>query len=179
MFFNFFNSKPQTPKKDNISEFQISENLDALDEKGFSKRELLEYDKSVDFYYKNLINSLILFTYNSDELLNMEPILIDPLTELYEELDYAYLPVCFETIFRNSAIDLIYKQELLNFRTKVDEIPNNFWDYEYIDSSEKWKEIKTHAENLLIKLGVETREFNTQYHKIINSNGKTIFNGRK
>ena len=28
----------------------------------------MEYDKHVDFYYSNLINSIILFTYNAEEL---------------------------------------------------------------------------------------------------------------
>ena len=36
----------------------------------------------------------------------MEPILIDPLTELYEELDYAFIPICFETVFRNKKINI-------------------------------------------------------------------------
>ena len=67
------------------SEFINAENLE--------ESELLQYDKNVDFFYTNLINSLILFTYNSEELEKMEFILIDPLTELYEEMDYAFLPV--------------------------------------------------------------------------------------
>lgn len=170
MKFNFFKSKPNSEKQ---SKSEIK-NIDNLEED-----ELLEYDKSVDFYYTNLINSLILFTYNSDELEQMEFILIDPLTELYEEMDYAFLPVCFDTIFRNNVIDDKYKNELLNFKKLVDEIPNEIWDYEFIGVNEKWKEIKNNAENLLNKLGVETRIFNTTHHKIVTNEGKTIFDGKK
>lgn len=170
MKFNFFKSKPNSEKQSK-SEIKNIENLE--------ENELLEYDKSVDFYYTNLINSLVLFTYNSDELEQMEFILIDPLTELYEEMDYAFLPVCFETIFRNNVIDDKYKNELLNFKKLVDEIPNEIWDYEFIGVNEKWTEIKNNAENLLNKLGVETRIFNTTYHKIITNQGKTIFDGKK
>lgn len=63
-------------------------------------KEELEYDKHVDFYYTNIVNSIILYTYDSSKLEEMAPILIDPLTELYEELEYAFTPVCFETVFR-------------------------------------------------------------------------------
>ena len=177
MKFNFFRSKPKAQEQTK-SEAQKAENLEKNDDTGFTKSELVEYDKSVDFYYTNLINSLILFTYNSDELEKMESILIDPLTELYEELDYAFLSVCFETIFRNNIIDVLYKNELLNFKKQVDEIPTEIWDYEFIGIHEKWKTIKADAETLLNKLGISTRIFNAQYHKIITSEGKTVFNGQ-
>lgn len=166
MEFNFFTSKQKTE-----TEFQI------FDENGFTKSELLEYDKNVDFYYTNLINSLILFTYNSYELERMEPILIDPLTELYEELDYAFLPVCFETIFRNNHIDKELKNELLNFKIQVDEIPNEIWDYELIDKHEKWKKVKYLAESILEKIGIKSRIFDGKYHKVLSADGKVIYQG--
>ncbi|MBO6201558.1 MAG: hypothetical protein J6N74_08060 [Chryseobacterium sp.] len=160
MKFNFFKSKPNSEKQSKSEIINI---------KNLEENELLEYDKSVDYYYTNLINSLILFTYNSDELEQMEIILIDPLTELYEEMDYAFLPVCFETVFRNNVIDDKYKNELLSFKKLVDEIPNEIWDYEFIGVNEKWTEIKNNAENLLNKLRVDTRIYNTNYVKIINA----------
>lgn len=169
MKFNFFKSKQNLEKYSN-SEIKNMEN--------FVENEHLEYDKNVEFYYTNLINSLILFTYNSQELKQMEYILIDPLTELYEEIDYAFLPVCFETIFRNKQIEEIYKDELLNFKKLVDEIPNEIWDYDFIGLNENWIEIKNKADNLLNKIGVETRIFNTKFDKIITNDGKTIFNGQ-
>ena len=120
---NFFKTKSNSEKQLK-SEFINAENLE--------ESELLQYDKNVDFFYTNLINSLILFTYNSEELEKMEFILIDPLTELYEEMDYAFLPVCFETIFRNNIIEDKYKEEFVNFKKLVNEIPNEIWDYEFI-----------------------------------------------
>lgn len=169
MKFNFFKSKSNSEKQSKSEIINI---------KNLEENELLEYDKSVDYYYTNLINSLILFTYNSDELEQMEIILIDPLTELYEEMDYAFLPVCFETVFRNNVIDDKYKNELLSFKKIVDEIPNEIWDYEFIGVNEKWTEIKNNAENLLNKLGVDTRIYNTNYVKIIKNERKMIFDGR-
>ena len=58
MKFNFFKSKSRNKKEADT----LSDNLDELDELGFTKRELMEYDKNIEFYYTNLINSLILFT---------------------------------------------------------------------------------------------------------------------
>lgn len=109
MKFNFFKSRFRNNQKSN----SVSSKPDEL---GFTKSELMEYDKNVDFYFSNVINSLILYTYNSTELKKLAPILIDPLTELYEELDYAFLPVCFETVFRNGKIKIEYKEQLLSFK---------------------------------------------------------------
>ncbi|WP_131726138.1 hypothetical protein [Chryseobacterium sp. Leaf405] len=119
------------------------------------------------FYYTNIINSLILHTYDTKELFKMVPVLIDPLAELYEELDYAFLPVLFETVFRNRLIDESFKEELLNFKKKVDEIPGELWDWEILDTNEIWKDIRTNAETLLNKLNIESRAYNEGHTTII------------
>ncbi len=95
------------------------------------------YDKHVDFYYTNLINSIILFTYDTNKLDTLAPILLDPLTELYEELDYAFIPILFETVFYNNLIDESFRNDLLQFKEKVDKIPNEIWDWEYIDTHDE------------------------------------------
>ncbi|HLV51519.1 MAG TPA: hypothetical protein VKY44_06150 [Flavobacterium sp.] len=159
MKFIFFKSKSRK-----IETESLSNEPEEIDKLGFTKSELLEYDKSVDFYYTNLINSLILFTYNSSKLEKMRPILVDPLTELYEELEYAFLPVCFETVFRNKKINREFKEELLNFKKQVEEIPNEIWDYEFIDKYEIWQEVKKSAENILSNIGIEHRVFDEKYH---------------
>lgn len=173
MKFNFFKSK----SKNKTEIDSLSNDTEELDEFGFTKSELLEYDKSIEFYYTNIINSLILFTYNSSELEKMEPILIDPLTELYEELDYAFLPVCFETVFRNKKIDTEYKQQLLDFKKQVDEIPNEIWDYKFIDNHNKWQEVKISAENILKNIGIQHRIFDGKHHKVMDKNGNVIYQG--
>lgn len=173
MKFNFFKSKSRNKKEADT----LSDNLDELDELGFTKRELMEYDKNIEFYYTNLINSLILFTYNSEELEKMQPILIDPLTELYEELDYAFIPICFETVFRNKKINIEHKENLLNFKKEVEKIPNEIWDYEFIDKHEKWQDVKKTAENILNSIGIQHRIFNVKHHKIMDKNGNVIYQG--
>ncbi|BAP30839.1 uncharacterized protein CHSO_1802 [Chryseobacterium sp. StRB126] len=146
----------------------MSENKpDEFDSLGSTREELAEYDKHVDFYYTNIINSLILYTYNVEELDKMAPVLIDPLTELYEELDYAFLPVLFETVFRNKLIDMSLKEELLLFKKKVNDTSNEIWDWNILDTHEFWKNIKIDAEQLLHKMNIETREYNTDYTTII------------
>ncbi|MBP2616178.1 hypothetical protein [Chryseobacterium jejuense] len=146
----------------------MSENeLNKFDNLGFTQEELAEYDERVDFFYTNIINALILFTYNVEELNKMTPILIDPLTELYEELDYAFLPVLFETVFRNKLIEASLKEELLLFKKKIDDTPNEIWDWEFLDAHEFWKNIRLDAEKLLHKMNIETREYNAEYTTII------------
>ena len=143
---------------------------DKFDSLGAAREELAEYDKHVDFYYTNIINSIILYTYNAVELDRMAPVLIDPLTELYEELDYAFLPMLFETVFRNKLIDESFKEDLLQF--KVDNIPNEIWNWDVLDTSEAWKDIRFMAGELLTKMNIDSRVYNTKYTTIITQSNK-------
>ena len=161
MKFNFSNLFKINVEKESL------DNDEQVDSLGFTKTELEEYDKNVNFYYTNIVNSLILYTYNVEQLYEMAPILIDPLTELYEELDYAFLPILFETVFRNKLINENYKEELLNFKVEVDQIPVELWDWEILDTNEVWYKIRIDAENLLDKLNIKTRIFNTDFTTII------------
>jgi hypothetical protein len=137
-------------------------------------KEEIDYNKHVDFYYKNIINSIILYTYEITKLEQLAPILIDPLTELYEELEYAFTPVCFETVFRLEVIDNSFKNELLEFKREVDNIPTEIWDWEFIDSHETWKTTRNRANILLDKLGVTTRTYNDSYKTIFDKEGNII-----
>ena len=141
-------------------------------------KEEIEYDKHVDFYYTNIVNSIILYTYDSARLDEMAPILVDPLTELYEELEYAFTPVCFETVFRVGLIDNSLKGELLTFKREVDEIPTEIWDWEFIDNNETWVSTRIKANALLEKLGVTTRTYNDGYNTIYDNEGNIIKKGK-
>jgi hypothetical protein len=120
----------------------------------------IEYDKHVNFYYQNLINSLILFSYPPEILEKLSEPKFDPLFELESEVDYAFTPVCFETIFRNGLIDNSLRHELLTFKSEVDDISSEIWDWGYIDKHEKWISTRQKANSLLDKLGVTIRTFN-------------------
>jgi len=143
------------------------------------KNKKMEYDKHVDFYYTNLINSIILFTYNVEELKKLEPILIDPLTELYEELEYAFTPVCFETIFRLGKIERKLKDDLLEFKKEVVSIPKEIWDWKFIDEHETWKNTRNRATEILVKLNITSREYNDDYDVIYDNEGNIIRKGNK
>ncbi len=47
-----------------------------------SNEERLEYDKCVNFYYSNLINSIILFALTSDELEKLTAPAFNPISDL-------------------------------------------------------------------------------------------------
>lgn len=68
---NLFTSKKNTVE--NKQDYEFSEEFN---DDGFSNEDMLHYDEHLDFYYSNLINSLILFTYSSEELQKMESIFI-------------------------------------------------------------------------------------------------------
>lgn len=165
MKLNFFKNYFSTTKQKNkLENKNVTENLEDV---GFTEEELLECDKHVDFYYTNIVNSLILYTYNVDQLDEMAPILVDPLAELYEELHYAFIPVLFETVFRNKPINESLKEDLLQFKNNVENIPVEIWDWDFLDEHETWKNIRLEAEMLLNKLNIETRTYNTDYTTIL------------
>lgn len=147
-------------------------------EKASVDKEEIEYDKYVDFYYTNIINSIILYTYDTTKLEEMTPILFDPLVELYEELEYAFTPVCFETVFRLGIIDHTFKNELLEFKNDIDKIPTEIWDWDFIDNHETWRTTRIRANRILDKLGVTSRIYNDDYVTIYDNEGNIIKQGK-
>ena len=132
-------------------------------------KEEIEYDKHVDFFYINLINSLILFSLTSKELEKLAGPVFNPMSELESEIDYAFTPVCFDTIFRKGVIDKSFQEELLLFKKSVDNIPSEIWDWEFIENHEVWITVRQKANSLLDKLGVTNRTYIDNY-TIINVN---------
>ena len=137
----------------------------------------LEYDKQVDFYCTNLINSIILFSLTAKELEKLAGPAFNPMSELEAEIDYAFTPVCFEAIFRNGLMDNSFRSELLTFKKAVDDIPSKIWDWEFIDKHETWILIRQKANTLLDKLDVTNRTYNEDYTTIYDSEGKLIKKG--
>lgn len=137
-----------------------------------------EYDKHVDFYHTNLINSLILFSLTSTELEKLAGPVFNPITELESEIDYAFTPVCFDTIFRKGLIDKSYKDELFQFKKWTDDIPSEIWDWEFIDNHETWITTRLKANALLNKLGVTSRIYNDDYTTIYDNEGRIIKKGK-
>ena len=143
------------------------------------KKEEIEYDKHVDFYWSNIVNSLKLFSYSKSELEKLIEPAFDPIFELESEIDYAFIPVLFETIFRNDLIDNKYKTALLDFKRLTDEIPSEIWDWEFLDEEQKWIEVREKANELLDKLGITDRKYDEDYITVYNKNGKIIKQGKK
>ena len=141
-------------------------------------KEDIEYDKHVDFYYTNLINSIILFSLTSKELEKLAGPVFNPMSELETEIDYAFTPVCFNTIFRNGLIDNSFKDELLAFKKWTDDIPSEIWDWEFIDNHEIWDTSRLKANALLDILGVTSRNVNDDYTSIYDNEGNIIKKGK-
>jgi hypothetical protein len=149
----------------------------SIDKSSVDKEEI-EYDRHVDFYYTYLINSLILFSLTIKELENLAGPLFDPMTELETEIDYAFTPVCFDTIFRNGLVDNSFKSELLAFKKWTEDIPSEIWDWEFIESHETWATTRLKANALLEKLGVTNRTYNDNFTTIYDDEGNIIKKGK-
>lgn len=134
------------------------------------------YDKYVDFYYSNLINSLVLLSLSARELEKLASPSFDPIDELYEEAQYAFTPVCFETIFRTNKVDPSFKDSLLKIKIELDAIPSEIWNYENMDNHEAWISTRKNANALLGKLGISHRKYTTDFITVYDKNGKGIDN---
>lgn len=137
-----------------------------------------EYDKHADFYYTSLTNSIVLFSLTSKELKNLAGPVFNPLIELETEIEYAFTPVCLDTIFRKGLIDISIKEELLQFKKWTDDIPSEIWDWEFFDNHENWVATRHKANALLNKLGVTSRTYNFDYTTIHDSEGNIIKKGK-
>ncbi len=75
---------------------------------------------------------------------------------------------CFiESVFRNKFLDQSFKKELLAFKSKVDKVPLELWEWEFLDNEEIWKQLRSDANHLLNSIGISTRTFNDEFHTII------------
>lgn len=133
-----------------------------------------EYDKHAGFYYTNLVNAITLFSLTWDELDRLGGPAFDPVFELESEIDYAFTPVCFETIFRNGLVDVIFKNDLLLFKRETDNIPKEIWTEEHIAGHETWALIRQKANALLHRLNINTRTYNDKYITVYDAHGKRI-----
>jgi len=145
----------------------------ASTDKSSVDKEEIEYDKHVEFYYTNLINSLILFSLTSKELEKLTGPVFNPITELETEIDYAFTPVCFDSVFQNGLVDSLFKTELLAFKKWTNDIPSEIWDWEFIDNHETWITTRLKANDLLDKLGVTSRTY-SDYSTTIYDKEKNI-----
>lgn len=68
---------------------------------------------------------------------------------------------------RNKLINQNHKEKLLTFKTKVEEIPNEIWNWGFLDENENWKQIRNEAENLLNEIGITSRTYNDEFTTII------------
>jgi hypothetical protein len=147
-------------------------------DKDSSETDEIEYDKHADFYYTNLINSLILFSLTAKELQKMAGPVFNPLSELETEIDYAYTPVLFDTIFRKGLIDKSYRSELLSFKKLTDDIPSEIWNFESMEKEQTWALIRQKANALLDILGVKSRTYNEDYTTVYGKDGTILKKGK-
>jgi len=122
-----------------------------------------DYDQYVDFYYTCLINAIILFSLNVSQLEELAESAFDPLFELECEIDYAFTPVIFDTVFRTKRIDAVLREELLDFKKQVDEIPSELWEWEYLGTHQVWNEARVNANLLLDILEIVNRSYNSEH----------------
>jgi len=128
----------------------------------------------VDFYYSNLINSLVLFAASPAYLDSLTGPVFNPISELETELDYAFTPVLFDEIFEKKLLSESFKPDLLDFKSNVDRIPSEIWTWENICESSEWQDLRNQANKLLDRIGIKSRIYNEDFTKIYDSDGNIL-----
>lgn len=67
----------------------------------------------------------------------------------------------------------------MNFKKEVDEIPNEIWDYEFIDNYETGAAIRQKSNSLHNKHGVISLTYNDDYITIYDNKGNVVHKGKK
>lgn len=130
-------------------------------------------------YYNNLLNALILYTLSVEELKALALVLINPIDEKFDELNYAFTPVCFDTLFRTKIIKEENRLELLDFYSEVNSLSKNKWNYEAMSTDPIWNNVRIRADEILRKLGVDSRIYDTSKTIIFDEKGKVIYSKDK
>jgi hypothetical protein len=128
----------------------------------------------VDFYYSNLINTLVLFAATPEYLESLAGPVFNPISELETELDYAFTPLLFNEIFKKKLIIEELKTDLLSFKYKVDKIPNDLWTWKNICENFEWQKLRQEANTLLDRIGIKNKVYNEDFTTIYDSEGNIV-----
>lgn len=84
-----------------------------------------------------------------------------------------------DAIFIKGLINPSLREELLNFKKQVDEVPSEIWDFQFIDNHNIWISIRIKANELLDKLNITNRNYNDEYTTVYDEYGKILKTGKK
>ena len=130
-------------------------------------------DKTKDYHYSCLYNSLVLFAATPEYLKSLSGPVFAPIFELETDFDYAFGDFIFEQNFKNGKVNESLRNDLLKFKTKVDKTEPAIWTIEEIETNSIWQDIRNDANLLLDKLGEKRRAYDFGNTTIVVADNKT------
>jgi hypothetical protein len=146
------------PKKDSV---ELGE------EKNSHKPKQLNEQEQIAYQYSCVYNSLVLFANTVNYLKSLSAPAFDPMFELESEFDIGFTDYTLDKNFENGTIKENLKQDLLDFKKSVNDVPSHLWNYDDLDTHETWKNIRSQANILLTKMGETRREYDHGFTTII------------
>jgi hypothetical protein len=122
-----------------------------------------EQASSTAYYYSCLYNTLVLFAAAPHYLSTLAGPGFDVPFEMETELLYAFDEPVFSSVFRSGRVAEEVRSELLAFKKEVDELPNACWQWGAILTNDRWEPVRAKAEQLLLKLGENRREYDFSF----------------
>ncbi|HRI00309.1 MAG TPA: hypothetical protein PK006_04580 [Saprospiraceae bacterium] len=132
-----------------------------------------------DIFYTNLLNTLILFSKNKEELQKITKPAFDPLYEMRDGLEYSFSLDCFETIFHYQFIEESLRDELVLFFIEANNLSPDHWKWELIETGELWSKVRAKAELLLQKMNIMSRKYIEDYTISFDEDGNLTNKGKK
>jgi hypothetical protein len=147
--------------------FPKKNSVDFSEEKNSNKPKQLNEQEQIAYQYSCIYNSLVLFANTVDYLKSLSAPTFDPIFELESEFDIGFNDYTLDKNLENGTIKESLKQDLLDFKKSVDNVPSQLSNYEDLDTHETWKNIRDHANILLTKMGETRREYDHGFTTII------------
>lgn len=141
--------------------------VDSSEESNGYKPKQLNEQEQIAYQYSCVYNSLVLFANTVDYLKSLSAPTFDPIFELESEFDIGFTDYTLDKNFENGTIKESMRQELLDFKKSIDDVPSQLWNYDDLDTHETWKNIRSHANILLTKMGETRREYDHGFTTII------------
>jgi hypothetical protein len=116
-----------------------------------------------NYYYSCLYNTLVLFAASPHYLGTLAGPGFEVPFEMETEFLCAFDEPVFSAVFKSGKVAEEVREELLAFKKEVDALPGALWQWEEILTNNSWQPVRARAEQLLLKLAENRREYDFSF----------------
>ncbi len=115
--------------------------------------------KEKNHFYNRLLNCFVLYACEEKYFKSFIDLEFQPIFELQSELEYAFMPVVFDTSIRFKNINAKMVDRLIKFKETVEALPEELWEWSELYTRQEWIDIRKEAKDILSTFGEANRKF--------------------